>query len=167
MATGMDTFCQFRSHGRPVTFARADGFQVRCSLRSYQTCRLRDTTHDEVDRGTRSYSWLRNGFERSVSNNCARRSASGLLAWTQQELMAHSGVSQKTIADFERGGKRPYPRTIRDFVEAFEKAGIELLQDDGSGGMGLRFKLGFQGPNLRSGTPGKSGTSIDTVHMPV
>jgi transcriptional regulator with XRE-family HTH domain len=91
------------------------------------------------------------------------RAARALLAWTQQELMAHSGVSQKTIADFERGASTPYPRTIRDFVEAFEKAGIEFLQDDGSGGIGLRFKLGFQEPNLRSGTPGESGTESDGV----
>jgi hypothetical protein len=45
---------------------RAGGFQARYSWRSCQACKLPDTTHDEADRGTRSYSWLRDGLARSA-----------------------------------------------------------------------------------------------------
>jgi len=45
----------------------------------------------------------------------------------------------KTIADYERGARRPYPRTIRDLREAFETAGIEFTNGETPG---LRFKRG-------------------------
>jgi transcriptional regulator with XRE-family HTH domain len=65
------------------------------------------------------------------------RAARGLLDWTQKDLKAASGVATKTIADYERGARAPYDRTLRDLREAFEAAGIEFLNDDAPG---LRLK---------------------------
>jgi transcriptional regulator with XRE-family HTH domain len=65
------------------------------------------------------------------------RAARGLLDWTQKDLKAASGVATKTIADYERGARDPYDRTLRDLREAFEAAGIEFLNGDAPG---LRLK---------------------------
>jgi hypothetical protein len=45
----------------------------------------------------------------------------------------------KTIADFERGAREPYPRTLEDVREALEKAGIEFIDENG-GGAGVRLR---------------------------
>jgi transcriptional regulator with XRE-family HTH domain len=55
------------------------------------------------------------------------RAARGLLNWTQLDLVKHSGVSQKTVADFERGTTKPYGRTLAAIAAAFEAAGIEFI----------------------------------------
>jgi hypothetical protein len=41
--------------------------------------------------------------------------------------MKRSGVSKKTIVDFERGATKPYGRTLAALVAAFEAAGIEFI----------------------------------------
>jgi hypothetical protein len=43
-------------------------------------------------------------------------------------------VATKTIADFERGAREPYPRTLEDVREALEKAGAEFIDENGGGG---------------------------------
>ena len=74
--------------------------------------------------------------------------------WSQAELVMRSGVSQAALANFERGASAPYPRTLKDLVETFEKAGIEFLSDEGSvGGLGVRFKPGFKEPDAASEAP--------------
>jgi transcriptional regulator with XRE-family HTH domain len=79
------------------------------------------------------------------------RAARALLNWSQAELVVRSGVSQAALANFERGASTPYPRTLRDLVETFEKAGIEFLADEGAvGGLGVRFKPGFNEPDVAS-----------------
>lgn len=56
------------------------------------------------------------------------RAARALLNWSQSDLVEHSGVAQRTIADFERGvTRRPYRRTIEAIVATFEAAGIEFI----------------------------------------
>ena len=35
------------------------------------------------------------------------RAARALLNWSQQDLVAHSKITKKTIADFERGATHP------------------------------------------------------------
>ena len=57
------------------------------------------------------------------------RAARALLDWSQVDLVEHSGVTQKTITDFERGvTRRPYRRTIEAIVATFEAAGIEFIR---------------------------------------
>ncbi len=81
------------------------------------------------------------------------RAARALLNWSQAELVMRSGVSQAALANFERGASAPYPRTLRDLFETFEKAGIEFLSDEGAvGGLGVRFKPGFKEPDAPSET---------------
>jgi transcriptional regulator with XRE-family HTH domain len=56
------------------------------------------------------------------------RAARALLDWSQSNLVERSGVTQKTITDFERGvTTRPYRRTIEAIVATFEAAGIEFI----------------------------------------
>jgi transcriptional regulator with XRE-family HTH domain len=55
------------------------------------------------------------------------RAARGLLNWSQSDLVEHSGVSKKTIADFERGTTKPYGRTLTAIIAAYEAAGIEFI----------------------------------------
>jgi transcriptional regulator with XRE-family HTH domain len=65
------------------------------------------------------------------------RAARGLLNWTQKDLTKKSLVGTKTIADYERGTRTPYDRTLRDLRQAFEAAGIEFINGDAPG---LRLK---------------------------
>jgi transcriptional regulator with XRE-family HTH domain len=67
------------------------------------------------------------------------RAARGLVAWSQSDLAKTSGVSEKTIADFERQARIPYGRTIRDLVTALEAAGVEFIPENG-GGPGVRLR---------------------------
>lgn len=69
------------------------------------------------------------------------RGARGLLGWSQAELSAASKVAIKTIADFERGSRAPYPRTLDDIQRALEEAGVIFLAEggDSDGGPGVRL----------------------------
>ena len=44
-----------------------------------------------------------------------------------------------TVADFERGNRSTYARTLRDVREALERGGIEFLDSD-NGGAGIRLR---------------------------
>ena len=67
------------------------------------------------------------------------RSARATLDWSQDELEAKSKVSRKTIADFERGVRKPYGRTLDAMKAAFEEAGVEFIPENG-GGAGVRLR---------------------------
>jgi transcriptional regulator with XRE-family HTH domain len=69
------------------------------------------------------------------------RAARALLGWSQDQLEAASKVAKKTIADFERGARSPYPRTLADLRRALEVAGIEFIAENG-GGAGVRLRHG-------------------------
>ena len=51
--------------------------------------------------------------------------------------MRQSGVTQKTITDFERGATKPYRRTLNTIIAAFEAAGIEFI-DGAAPGVRMR-----------------------------
>jgi transcriptional regulator with XRE-family HTH domain len=72
-----------------------------------------------------------------TSEQC--RAARALLGWSQQELSEVAKVARKTLADFERGARMPYDRTLRDIQSALEEAGIEFIPENG-GGAGIRFR---------------------------
>ena len=61
------------------------------------------------------------------------RAARSLLSWNQDDLVKSSKVAKKTIADFERGKREPYERTLRDMCLALEAAGIEFLNSSAPG----------------------------------
>ena len=55
------------------------------------------------------------------------RAARALLAWSQKELANHAGVGISTIADFERGSRKPVANNAQAIRDALEKAGICFL----------------------------------------
>jgi len=67
------------------------------------------------------------------------RAARALINWSQAQLEAASQVAKKTIADFEREARAPYPRTIEAIRAALEAAGVEFVAENG-GGAGVRLK---------------------------
>jgi len=64
-----------------------------------------------------------------------------LVNWSQNDLEAAAKVAKKTITDFERGSRHPYPRTIAALQDALEGAGVEFIDPNG-GGPGVRLKAG-------------------------
>jgi transcriptional regulator with XRE-family HTH domain len=66
------------------------------------------------------------------------RGARGLLGWSQSDLSQASKTATKTIADFERGAREPYARTLEDVRRALENGGIEFIDENG-GGAGVRL----------------------------
>ena len=67
------------------------------------------------------------------------RAARALLNWSQEELVARSKISKKTIADFERGATTPRSQTLAQITAAFQIAGIEFLN---AGRPGVRLPRG-------------------------
>jgi transcriptional regulator with XRE-family HTH domain len=67
------------------------------------------------------------------------RAARGLLGWSQSDLSEASKTATKTIADFERGARNPYARTLEDVRLALEKAGVEFIAENGWGA-GVRLR---------------------------
>ncbi|WP_041247747.1 helix-turn-helix domain-containing protein [Komagataeibacter medellinensis] len=67
------------------------------------------------------------------------RAARALLNWSQSQLEAASQVAKKTIADFEREARTPYPRTLTALRTALEAAGVEFIAENG-GGAGVRLR---------------------------
>jgi transcriptional regulator with XRE-family HTH domain len=61
------------------------------------------------------------------------RAARALLNWSQENLVAHSKITKKTIADFERGATHPRAQTLAQITTAFEYVGIEFLNTEGAG----------------------------------
>jgi transcriptional regulator with XRE-family HTH domain len=56
------------------------------------------------------------------------RAARALLNWSQSDLVEHSGITKKTIADFERGMTiRPHTKSFQAIIAAFEVGGIEFI----------------------------------------
>ncbi len=67
------------------------------------------------------------------------RAARALLNWSQSQLAQASKVATKTLADFERGSRTPYDRTLADIQTALEAAGFEFIPENGSGA-GVRLR---------------------------
>lgn len=67
------------------------------------------------------------------------RAARALIGWSQDQLEAASKVAKKTIADFERGARSPYVRTLDDLRRALEAAGVEFIEQNGHG-PGVRLR---------------------------
>jgi transcriptional regulator with XRE-family HTH domain len=61
------------------------------------------------------------------------RAARALLNWSQEDLVARSKITKKTIADFERGATNPRRHTLAQILAAFEAAGIEFLNGNRPG----------------------------------
>ena len=67
------------------------------------------------------------------------RAARGLLSWNQLNLADRAGVSIMTVNQFEKEGSRPRRATLDVVRRAFEKAGVEFIEENG-GGPGVRLR---------------------------
>jgi transcriptional regulator with XRE-family HTH domain len=63
------------------------------------------------------------------------------LGWRQEDLSKASGVGTATIYRIEKSGKTVagYASTLIKIQAAFEQAGIVFIENDDTGGYGLRF----------------------------
>ncbi|HYH17900.1 MAG TPA: helix-turn-helix transcriptional regulator [Azospirillum sp.] len=71
------------------------------------------------------------------------RGARGVLGWKIEDLAAATGLTRKTVSDFENGKTTPQPRTLRDIREKLEAAGVEFIPAgayQGEGGPGVRLR---------------------------
>jgi len=69
------------------------------------------------------------------------RAARALLGWRQEDLSKASGVGTATIQRIEKGD-RPgsgYVSTLMRIQGAFEQAGVQFMDDDETGGLGVRM----------------------------
>ena len=69
------------------------------------------------------------------------RAARALLGWRQGDLSKASGVGTATIQRIERSDRTitGYVSTLLKIQTAFEKAGVQFIEDDETGGIGLRM----------------------------
>ncbi len=85
------------------------------------------------------------GISSSMMTAAQMRAARALLGIDQRELAELSGVSLPTIQRMEasEGTVRGVVDTLTKVIEAFERAGVELIGDNAAsagGGRGVRFK---------------------------
>jgi predicted transcriptional regulator len=67
------------------------------------------------------------------------RAARGFLDWSQQDLADHAGLGIVTIRQIEAGITEPRRATVTVLKQAFERAGIEFIDENG-GGLGVRLR---------------------------
>lgn len=79
-----------------------------------------------------------NQAEKTLSSGLCR-GARGLLNWSREDLAVQSKVSRAAIADFETDKRQVRERTTDDLIQAFEKAGLEFIPENG-GGAGIRYR---------------------------
>lgn len=71
------------------------------------------------------------------------RAARAFLDWQQQQLSDASGIPRPTITAFEAkrdAAAKMSTMNNKAAVEAFEKAGLEFIPENG-GGEGIRFRM--------------------------
>jgi predicted transcriptional regulator len=69
------------------------------------------------------------------------RAARGLIGWSQQELARKAQVGVVTIHQLEAGTSEPRHSTVDVIRRAFERAGVEFIDENG-GGPGVRLRKG-------------------------
>lgn len=67
------------------------------------------------------------------------RAARGLLDWSQQDLAVDAGIGIVTVRQVEAGVTEPRRATLVVLRQAFERAGVEFIEENG-GGPGVRLR---------------------------
>jgi transcriptional regulator with XRE-family HTH domain len=67
------------------------------------------------------------------------RAARGLVGWSQQDLANSAGIGIVTVHQLEAGTSQPRRATLEVIRRAFEKAGVEFIDENG-GGPGVRLR---------------------------
>ena len=73
------------------------------------------------------------------------RAARGLIGWSQQDLATEAGVGLVTVHQLEAGTSQPRHATLDVIRRAFEKGGVEFIDENG-GGPGVRLRKRPQRP---------------------
>jgi len=74
------------------------------------------------------------------------RAARALLGWTRDDLAAESGVAAVTVKGFEYLGADSKMSTVQKMQRALEAAGIQFIDEDATGGVGVRLRAGVKLP---------------------
>lgn len=67
------------------------------------------------------------------------KAARALAGLTQRELAMAADIATPTIADFERGARRPHANNVKAMRQVFEERGIEFVVEE-SRIVGLYFR---------------------------
>ena len=59
------------------------------------------------------------------------KAARALTSMTQKELALTAGIATPTIADFERGARKPHGNNLKSVIIAFESNGLSFIEEDG------------------------------------
>ena len=68
------------------------------------------------------------------------RAARVLIGWSRKVLSERSGVPIKTTEAFERGTTDPKMSTEHKWRRALERAGVAFIEEDETGGVGVRLR---------------------------
>ena len=110
-----------------------------------------DMTYDDLMAGLKALEPARRGRAPKRTIECFRgndtspediarcRAARALLGWKQAELAYRAKLTELTVSNFERATVRPRNSTLAKLQTAFESAGIEFLDLDETGGIGVRL----------------------------
>ncbi|TPG45684.1 XRE family transcriptional regulator [Roseomonas nepalensis] len=61
------------------------------------------------------------------------RAARALLNWSQDELATKASVGVNTVRNFEQEKASPRPAILTAMRSALERAGIQMIEDEGEG----------------------------------
>jgi transcriptional regulator with XRE-family HTH domain len=75
--------------------------------------------------------------------------ARALLRWTRDDLAAKSGVATITALGFELRRTDPKVSTVQKWRRALEAAGVQFIDEDGTGGVGVRLRAGVKLPTVK------------------
>jgi hypothetical protein len=100
---------------------------------------MRYSTNSSGGSGQRFFSLIDFSLFSAVIAGLIVRQASGNFRHRRADKQAELRPATKTIADFERGAREPYPRTLEDVRAALEQAGVEFIAENG-GGAGVRLR---------------------------
>ena len=67
------------------------------------------------------------------------RAARGLLDWSQQDLADYAGLGIVTVRQIEAGTTEPRRATLVVLRQAFDRAGVDFIDENG-GGPGVRLR---------------------------
>ena len=68
------------------------------------------------------------------------KAARAMLGWNQERLAVEANIAKQTVADFERGARKPMRNNLQAIQDALENAGIEFLNDENGAGVILSHK---------------------------
>jgi transcriptional regulator with XRE-family HTH domain len=88
--------------------------------------------------------WARSHTHADMLSPAQLRAARALLGWTRDDLAAKSGVAAVTVKGFEYLGAYSKKSTVQKMQRALEAAGNQFIDEDSSGGVGVRLAAGVR-----------------------